>query len=180
MKKRELEIALRAAARIARETEFFVIGTQAVHAYCARPPAEVLLSQECDLYPKNHPEAASLLDQALGRGSRFGRQHGFYIDVVAPEIATLPSGWQARLRSLRFGRTVALCLEVHDLIISKLAAGRLKDLEFAGALMRLNLARLKILRRRIGQLDLENDRAKVRSRLKMVLDDLKLTGAEFL
>ena len=46
--------------------------------------------------------------------------------------------------------------------------------------MRLNLARLKILRRRIGQLDLENDRAKVRSRLKMVLDDLKLTGAEFL
>ena len=148
MKKRELETALRAAAKVARETEFFIIGTQAVHA--------------------------------LGRGSRFGRQHGFYIDVVSPEIATLPSSWQSRLRSLRFGKTIALSLEVHDLIIRKLAAGRLKDLEFAGALLRLNLASREVLRRRIGQLDLNNARAQVRFRLKMVLDDLKLNGAGFL
>ena len=106
MKKRELEIALRAAARLARETEFFVIGTQAVHAYCPRPPAEVLISQECDL------------------------------------------------------------------IISKLAAGRLKDLEFVGAVMGFDMASLKLLRHRIGQLGLAKDRARVRSRLGSVLNDL--------
>jgi hypothetical protein len=53
VRKREVETTLRAAGRVAREAEFFLIGSQAVHAYCRRPPAEVLLSQECDLYPKN-------------------------------------------------------------------------------------------------------------------------------
>ncbi len=172
MKKRELEIALRAAARVARETEFFVIGTQAVHAYCPQPPAEVLISQECDLYPKNRPETALLLDQALGRASAFARQHGFYIDVVTPEIATLPHGWRSRLKTLRVGKTTAFCLEVHDLIISKLAAGRLKDLEFAGAVMGFGMANRKLLRHRIGQLGLAKDRARVRSRLRSVLNDL--------
>src|SRR5436190_1976824 len=172
MKKRELEIALRAAARVAREAEFFVIGTQAVHAYCPRPPAEVLVSQECDLYPKNRPGTAALLDAELGRASRFARRHGFYIDVVAPEIATLPNGWQSRLKTFRIGKTTAFCLDVHDLIISKLAAGRLKDLEFVGALMCLDMVKLSVLRRRISRLDLARDRADVRSRLKAVLHDL--------
>jgi hypothetical protein len=171
MKKRELEIALRAAARVARETEFFVIGTQAVHAYCRRPPVEVLVSQECDLYPRNRPETASLLDQALGRGSGFARRHGFYIDVVTPEIATLPNGWQTRLIPLRVGQTTAFCLEIHDLIISKLAAGRLKDLEFVGALMGFTIASLVLLRRRIRQLERSKDRVRVRSRLRSVLND---------
>jgi hypothetical protein len=174
MKKRELEIALRAAARVARETEFFVIGTQAVHAYCLRPPAEVLVSQECDLYPKHRPETALALDQALGRGSTFARRHGFYIDVVAPEIATLPAGWRSRLKTLRVGQITAFCLEVHDLVVSKLAAGRLKDLEFVGALLSFDLASWKPLRRRIGQLHLARDRTRVRARLRAVLDDLDL------
>ena len=52
MKKRELEQLLREAGRVAREVEFFVIGSQAVHAYCRRSPTETLRSQECDLYPK--------------------------------------------------------------------------------------------------------------------------------
>jgi Nucleotidyltransferase of unknown function (DUF6036) len=173
MKKRELEIALRAASRVARETEFFVIGTQAIHAYCPHPPAEVLLSQECDLYPKNRPETASLLDAELGRASRFARRHGFYIDVVAPEIATLPDGWESRLRAFRIGKTTAFCLEVYDLIITKLAAGRLKDLEFVGALISLDMVHLSVLRRRTSRLDLARDRADVRSRLKVVLHDLR-------
>src|SRR5437773_8732737 len=172
MKKRELEIALRAASRVARDVEFFIIGTQAVHAYCPHPPAEVLISQECDLYPINRPETASLLDQALGRASAFARQHGFYIDVVTPEIATLPHGWRSRLKTLRVGKTTAFCLEVHDLIISKLAAGRLKDLEFVGAVMGFGMANRKLLRHRIGQLGLAKDRARVRSRLGSVLNDL--------
>src|SRR5215813_13459039 len=126
MRKRAVEQTLRAAGRVAGETEFFLIGSQAVHAYCRRPPPEVLLSQECDLYPKNRPETANLIETELGRGSRFARQHGFYADVVTPELASLPSGWMRRLKPLRAGRITALCLEAHDLAISKLAAGRIK------------------------------------------------------
>ena len=172
MKRRELETALRTAGRVARETEFFLIGSQAVHAFCQRPPAEVLLSQECDLYPMTRPEIANLLDARLGRGSRFARRRGFYVDVVAPEIASLPTGWQSRLKPLRVGRTTAWCLEVHDLIVSKLAVGRLKDLEFTGALFQRRLANPKTVRHRIRQFSRHRDRARLRSRLQSVLDEL--------
>ena len=173
MRRRELEATLRAAGRIAHEVEFYLIGSQAIHACCRRPPAEVLLSQECDLYPKNRPETASLIDSELGRRSKFARRHGFYADVVTPEIASLPMGWERRLKPLRVGRITALCLETHDLVVSKLAAGRLKDMEFVGALLRLKLADLTIVRRRIGQFPIPRDRARLRARLQSVLDDLR-------
>lgn len=119
MTKRELDRALRFAAKIARENEFFLIGSQAVYAYSRRPPAEVRLSRECDLYPKNRPQAANLIDSELGRRSKFARAHGFYVDVVTPELATLPRGWQRRLKPLRVGRITAFCLEIHDLEIGR-------------------------------------------------------------
>jgi hypothetical protein len=152
VKKRELKLALKVAARVAREHEFFVIGSQAVHAHCRRPPAEVLLSQECDLYPRTHPQAAGLLARELGRNSAFARKHGFYVDVVAPEIASLAPGWENRLRRLRIQRITAFCLDIHDLLASKLAAGRFKDLELAGALIKLRLARIRTLRTRLAKL----------------------------
>jgi len=49
MKRQELKTALRAAARVARQSEFILIGSQAIHAHTRRPPAEVLLSQECNM-----------------------------------------------------------------------------------------------------------------------------------
>src|SRR6266508_4319574 len=173
MRRRELEKTLKAAGRVAQEVEFFLIGTQAVHAYCRQPPAEVLLSQECDLYPKNRPQTANLIHARLGRGSRFARSHGFYAYVVAPELATLPTGWESRLTTLRAGRVTALCLELYDLMVSKLAAGRLKDLEFVGALLRMKLAVPEAVRRRIRRFPLARDRARVRARFQSVLDELR-------
>ncbi len=173
MKRRDLERILKAAGRVAREAEFFVIGSQAVHAYCRRPPAEALLSQECDLYPKNRPETAHLIDAQLGRRSQFARLKGFYADVVTPDIASLPRGWESRLKPLRAGRVTALCLDIHDLAVSKLAAGRLKDLEYVGALLRMKLAAQQIIRQRIRQLPVAADRARLRGRLQSVLDELR-------
>jgi len=173
VKKRQLEQTLRAAGQLARDPEFFLIGSQAVHAYCRRPPAEVLLSRECDLYPKNHPQAAHLLDSKLGRRSSFARKHGFYADVVTPEIASLPDGWQRRLKPLRAGSVTALCLEVHDLAVSKLAAARLKDFEFVGALLKTKLANARLLNRRISDFPIQQRRAILRTRLAHVLADLR-------
>jgi hypothetical protein len=170
MRKRELEAALRAAARVARESEFLIIGSQALHAHCRRPPAEVLLSQECDLYPKTHPQAANLLDTELGRKSAFARRNGFYVDVVAPGLATLPEGWERRLKRFRVGHITAFCLDLHDLLASKLAAGRPKDLELVGAMLKLRQSKVATLRNRIESFALESDRQKARLCLKLLLE----------
>jgi hypothetical protein len=47
-----------------------------------------------------------------------------------------------------------LCLERHDLVASKLAAGRPKDHEFAEALVAVGLINLATLKLRIDGLDL--------------------------
>ena len=172
MKKRELAQILRAAGQVAHDREFFRIGSQAVHAYCRRPPTEVLLSQECDLYPKNRPRAALLIDRELGRRSKFAREHGFYADVVTPELASLPLGWERRLRPFRAAQVTAFCIEAHDLVISKLAAGRLKDLEFVNALLQMKLVHPRTLRRRIRQFPIEADRPWLLTRLQSVMADL--------
>jgi len=172
MRKRELKFALREASRICREDQFIIIGSQAVHAYCARPPAEVTLSQECDLYPRNRIEAANMLAGELGRRSPFARRYGFHVDVVAPELATLPQGWELRLQRLDAGPVTAFCLEAHDLAVSKLAAGRLKDYEFVAALFRTGLAKPRRVSLRITKLESPNEQARVRARLKSVLEGM--------
>ena len=43
-----------------------------------------------------------------------------------------------------------LCLDFHDLIISKLYAGREKDIEFFGAAVRLNMISREILKERLN------------------------------
>ena len=174
MNKSELKTALKAAARVARDHEFFIIGSQAIHAHCRRPPAEVLLSQECDLYPRTRPESAVLLARELGRNSPFARKHGFYIDVVAPEIASLPEGWGKRVKRFHVGPITASCLDMHDLLASKLAAGRLKDLELAGALLKLRLVELRTLRARIRRLLPVSAKERAFSSLAMVLRALAI------
>ena len=72
--------------------------------------------------------------------------------VVTPAIASLPDGWELRLKPLRVGRITAFCLEMHDLLASKLAAGGLKDLELAGAVLKLKLANARTLRARLVKL----------------------------
>lgn len=159
---------MREAVRITGEREYFLIGSQAVHAATRRPPGEVLLSQECDLYPRNFVHAAQLLHSQLGRGSAFARRNGFFVDVVTPEIASLPEGWMKRLKPLRLGNGTAYCLDIHDLLVSKLAAGRIKDLEFAGAILKRKIANVSSLRRRINQLP-ESERANLQAQLNLVL-----------
>jgi len=172
MRRRELEKTLQTAGAVASELEFFLIGSQAIHAYCRRPPTEALLSQECDIYPKNQPEIANLLHAEIGPDSSFAQTNGYYADVVTPEIATLPAGWKARLKRFRTGRVTAWCLEANDLMVSKLAAGRLKDLEFVGALLQMRLADAQVVRERISKIPL-SERRSVRARLRSVLDDLR-------
>jgi len=164
MRRSDLEHLIRAAGRISGERELVVIGSQAVLGQFPDAPVALLASMEVDLYPLARPELADKVDGAIGEGSRFHQTHGYYAQGVGPETATLPAGWRRRLvrvQNQNTGNVAGLCLEVHDLAISKYVAGREKDREFTRELARHGMTDRAILLRRLAATKLEPAVAKV-------------------
>ncbi len=170
MKRSELEHLIRAAGRIASEREIVVIGSQAVLGQFPEAPTALLRSMEADLYPRSKPDLADKVDGAIGEGSRFHEQYGYYAQGVAPDTATLPRGWQRRLVRIENSNTgghAGLCLEVHDLALSKYVAGREKDLEFTRELARHAMTGKKTLLKRLAATRLADALARmVRGRIE--------------
>ena len=94
------------------------------------------------MFPKNHPERWDLIDGSIGEGSPFHAAYGYYAQGVAEDTATLPAGWKERLIAVSNANTrgaTGLCLEVHDLVISKYVAAREKDDHFVRVAIRSGL-----------------------------------------
>lgn len=148
MTRSELEHVIRAAGAIADDREIVVIGSQSVLGQFPHAPPALLASMEADVYPRNRPERADLIDGAIGEGSHFHEQFGYYAQGVGETTAILPRGWRERLvrvKNANTGGIEGLCLEVHDLAISKYVAGREKDLAFTSALARHGMAQKETL-----------------------------------
>jgi hypothetical protein len=148
MTRSELEHVIRAAGAVADDREIVVIGSQSVLGQFPDAPAALRASMEADVYPRNRPERTDLIDGAIGEGSRFHEQFGYYAQGVGENTATLPKGWRDRLvrvKNANTGGTEGLCLEVHDLAISKYVAGREKDLAFTLTLARQGMTRRETL-----------------------------------
>ncbi len=155
MTKAEFEELLRRAGKIARDTDFFLIGSQALRGVSAAIPRDFPKTFEADLYPRRHPQAWNLLIQKLGKPSAFFKRRGIFLDCTDPGLATLPDGWTERLipyRTPRTGGVTAWCLDPNDLFASKLAAWRLKDQPFLRAMLRHQFANSKIVRKRVADL----------------------------
>jgi hypothetical protein len=153
MKRSDLEHLIRAAGRIAEEKELVIIGSQSILGQYPEAPAALLRSMEADMYPLAHPERSDKVDGAIGEGSRFHQTYGYYAQGVGPETATLPKGWRRRLVRIENSNTggfSGLCLEVHDLAISKYVAGREKDLEFTRELARHAMTNKETLTERMA------------------------------
>jgi hypothetical protein len=174
----DLHHVVAAAAQIVGEEEFVIVGSQAILASYPDAPESLLRSQEADIYPRNAPEAAIKIDGALGDGSRFHETYGYYAHAVGPETAKAPTGWEDRLVILnvpaRVASTttaVAYCLEPHDLILSKLAANRERDWEFAKDAVAARLVDPAILLKRVDHLPVHGDlRATIASSLRVIAD----------
>jgi len=152
MRRSELEHLIRAAGTIAGDREIVVIGSQAILGQFPDAPPALCRSMEGDLYPRNSPERADKVDGAIGEGSKFHEQFGYYAQGVAPDTAILPRGWRRRLvrvKNRNTGGYAGLCLEVHDLAISKYVAGREKDLEFTHELARRGMTDKRTLLKRL-------------------------------
>ena len=153
MRRSELEHLIRAAGRIAGEHELVIIGSQSVLGQFPDAPIALLMSMEVDLYPLEHPELADKVDVAIGEGSPFHQTFGYYAQGVGPETAVLPARWRRRLvrvENANTGGHAGLCLEVHDLAISKYVAGREKDRKFTRELARHGMTDKATLLKRLG------------------------------
>ena len=100
MTRSELEHLIGAAGEISEDREIVVIGGQAILGQYPDAPAALLRSMEADVFPRNHPGRADLIDGAIGEGSRFHEQFRYYAQGVGESTATLPAGWREWLRAL--------------------------------------------------------------------------------
>lgn len=102
-------------------------------------PEEVFtVSVEADIYPLRAPELADKIDGAIGESSQFHETYGYYAQGVGPNTALLPRDWWNRVHRVQNDNTngrVGYCLDLLDLFLSKVAAGREKDREFCTALL---------------------------------------------
>lgn len=160
MKRAALEHILRAASRIVGEQDIVVIGSQSILGSFTENelPDPAVASIEADVAFFNDPDnvKSDQVDGAIGEDSQFHATFGYYGQGVSATTAVLPTGWRDRIVVLDTPDTEpgrGLCLEPHDLVASKLAAGREKDFEFATALLRAKLIDPGILSRRAELLE---------------------------
>lgn len=165
MRRGELEHLIRAAAMIVGESDIVVVGSQAILGEFPNAPDALLFSQEADIYPRVRPEKAIDIDGAMGDGSQFHDTFGYYAHGVGPETPKAPKGWEERLVPVQVppvgsGDSYATgwCMEVHDLVLAKLVAGRERDVAFAEQAIRENMVNPEELLRRSADLTVDNDR----------------------
>jgi hypothetical protein len=171
MNLKQLEHVLRAGGSIAGCRDLVIIGSQALLASCPDAPQDLVGSMEVDCYPLDDPEKADLIDGSIGELSPFHQTFGYYAHGVGPETAALAAGWRARLvrlESENSGGTTGWCLSPADLAVSKLLAGRAKDIEFVRAMLRFGVAAEAAIRALASELD-EEHRGLVGERLQVCL-----------
>jgi hypothetical protein len=170
MTRSDLEHLIRAAGSIAGDSEIVVIGSQSVLGQFPNAPVALLASAEADIFPLNFPDRVELIDGSIGEGSLFHETHGYYAQGVGEETAKLPAGWRLRLVRVSNANTAGvsgLCLEVHDLAISKYYAGRDKDFEFTAELAKHGLTDKNTLLARLKQTVLTKpERSLIEGRVK--------------
>ena len=141
MKKQHVDHVLRSAGAITGAKEFIILGSQSLHGTYPDLPDEIVRSIEVDLIARDQRERTEWLN-AIGVDSPFHEQFGYYADPVDESTSVLPKGWKNRLVPLSPGdaqNVRGLCLDPHDLAISKYVARREKDVQFTRELVRRGL-----------------------------------------
>lgn len=174
MDRAQFDHVIRAAAGVVGEEDIVAIGSQSILGAEPEAPEALLRSMEVDVYPKESPERAIEIDGALGDGSQFHETYGYYAHGVGPETAIAPEGWEERRVVVEVvGRTGgkkmvrAHCQEPHDLVLSKCAADRERDWDFAHEAIAAGVVELETLLERVADLPVsEAEQATISMRLK--------------
>lgn len=144
MKRHQFDHLLRAAAVVFTPSpDFLVLGSQAILAHLDSAYFEsnaLFMSSELDVAAYNvsqeeEEEASHYLSGVLGLGSAFEQMNGYYIDGVSTKTAIFAPGWHDRLIKVPVEGASVWAPSFEDLLISKLMAGRDKDLAFVEAMI---------------------------------------------
>ncbi|MBY0495104.1 MAG: hypothetical protein K2Y23_12910 [Cyanobacteria bacterium] len=155
MNRAALEHIVRASAAVSNEREIVIIGSHAVLGQYPDAPPALLISMDADVYPRHAPDKSAVIDGAIGELSAFHEAFGYYAHGIGDTTATLPAGWADRLVPIQnenTGGAIGWCLDVHDLALSKLVAGRDKDLDFVQTLLQEDMAAPRVLTERVKTL----------------------------
>jgi hypothetical protein len=173
MTREDLEHLIGEAGRVAGTEYVWVIGSAAILATIERPDDAVLTrTRDADIAPgDDDPRKADRIDFALGELSAFDNRHNYYAQGVSLGTARFaPRGWQARTIPIKTPRTrgvTGLCIDVHDLALSKYGAGRPKDLEFTRSLAATGAVRQEELLSRLVEVECDMPtRALIETRIR--------------
>lgn len=133
MLRKEIQIALEAAAKISPHRQFVIAGSLSVLGFKEIPPDMMSMSIDIDFFPLQDPGHVAEIAMALGEDSEFHEIHGYYLDPISPELPVLPTGWMERLVEVQLGEVTAYFLDVHDTAISKYARGADNDYRWIDA-----------------------------------------------
>jgi hypothetical protein len=138
---KQLKEILASASALTNETEFYIIGSSAILAVFESPKDFVLArSNEADLLTlSGDPALADRISVLIGELSPFHDNHDVYADGCTFDTPVFaPTGWRDRAIPVRYDDigVTAHFMELHDLFLSKIGAGRPKDLEFCSALVK--------------------------------------------
>lgn len=119
-------------------SEPVIVGSHCIYAVTDFVPDIVARSVEADfLLGPFGIELMQKVNQELGITSVFFKQSGYYADGLGLATVVLVPGWESRLQLLedKAGQVVARCLDLHDVAVSKMMAGRDKDMIFLSAVL---------------------------------------------
>ncbi|MEM9478599.1 MAG: DUF6036 family nucleotidyltransferase [Verrucomicrobiota bacterium] len=175
MNRTQLEHIIRASAGNADANDIVIIGSQSILGAVPEAPLELLVSMEADVFPLRKPSDSILIEGAIGEKSIFHETFGYYAHGVDETTATLPEGWKERLIAVKNENTrgaTGWCLDPHDLAISKIIAGREKDLAFVTVMLRHGLTEIRVLDERLASTSLESvERKLATDRLKRLASE---------
>lgn len=78
MRREDLRRLFARARELCGETEYVVFGSLAVLGFAGEVPPRMAASIDVDAFTKDDPERIFELTQALGQGSAFESEHGYY------------------------------------------------------------------------------------------------------
>lgn len=178
MKREDLRLLFARARDLCGETDYVVLGSLAVLGHAGEVPPRMAASVDVDAFCKSDPGRIFDLAGALGEGSPFEAEHGYYLDPISPRVATLPLGWEERLLRIQLEPDlVAWFLEPNDAAVSKYARMEARDREWIRPGLRTGVLSLPIIEARFAQTTFLDAAESARARRALDADERWLRKA---
>ncbi len=152
MRREDLRRLFARARDLCGERDYVIFGSLAVLGLAGEVPPRMAASLDVDAFTKRDPDRIFALAPALGQGSPFEAEHGYYLDPISPRVATLPDAWEERLLRIQVEPDLALWfLEPNDAAVSKYARMEPRDREWIRPGLRAGVLSWAIIEARFAE-----------------------------